>query len=53
VVTSERAGSPLVKFFFDEELLDLAVGVADFEELEVGDSVLVDVLVGSGLIENC
>lgn len=50
----EKAGNPLVvRCFFDEEL-GLAVGVADFEELEVvGDSDLVDVILAvSGFFEN-
>jgi hypothetical protein len=42
----------LVQLFFDEEH-GLGVGVTDLEELEVGDSDLVDVLVESGLPENC
>lgn len=42
----EKAGDALVvRFFFDDEEFGLAVGVADFEELDVvGDSDFVDVL---------
>jgi hypothetical protein len=53
----EKAGDALVvRFFFDDEEFGLAVGVADFEELDVvGDSDCVDVLlVGASIFpESC
>ena len=45
----QKAGDgPLVLRFFSDEELGLAVGVADFEELDVvGDSDFVDVLLSA------
>lgn len=44
----QKAGDPLVLRFFSDEELGLAVGVADFEELDVvGDSDFEDVLLGA------
>ena len=51
----EKTGGALVLRFFSDEESGLAVGVADFEELDVvGDADFVDVLLGaSGIPESC